>query len=58
MEAQLSSMVSKGVIEKVPVGESLTWCHPMVVVSKKSSAEPQITVDLTGLNKYGANQQD
>ena len=52
MEAQLSSMVSKGVIEKVPVGESLTWCHPMVVVPKKSSAEPRITVDLTGLNKY------
>ena len=52
VEAQLSSMVSKGVIEKVPVGESLTWCHPMVVVPKKSSAEPRITVDLTGLNKY------
>ena len=24
----------------------------MVVVPKKASAEPQITVDLTGLNKY------
>ena len=55
VEAQLSSIVSKGVIEKVPVGESLTWCHryPMVVVvPKKLSAEPRITVDLTGLNKY------
>ena len=50
VEAQLSSMVSKGVIEKVPVGQ-LTLCHPMVVVPKKSSAEPLITVDLTGLNK-------
>ena len=45
-------MVTKGVIEKVLVGESFTWCHPKVVVPKKSSAEPRITVDLTGLNKY------
>ena len=52
VKAQLASMVTKGVIEKVPVGESFTWCHPMMVVPKKSSAEPQITVDLTGLNKY------
>ena len=53
MEAQLSSKVSKGIIEKVPMGESLTWYHPMVVVPKKSSAVPLITVDpLTGLNKY------
>ena len=52
VEAQLSSMVSKGVIEKVLVGESLTWCHLTVVLPKKSSAEPQITVYLTGLNKY------
>ena len=52
VEGQLSSMEAKGVIEKVPVGEPFTWCHPMVVVPKKASAEPRITVDLTGLNKY------
>ena len=52
VEGQLSSMESKGVIKKVPVGEPFTWCHPMVVVPKKASAEPRITVDLTGLNKY------
>ena len=54
VEAQLASMVTKGVIEKVPVGDSFTWCHPMVVVvvPKKSYAEPRITEDLTGLNKY------
>ena len=51
VEAQLASMVTKGVIEKVAVGESFTWCHPMVVVPKKSS-EPRITVNLTSLNKY------
>ena len=51
VEEQLTSMVAKGVIEKVPIGESLTWCHPMAVVPKKSSSEQHITVDLTGLNK-------
>ena len=49
VEGQLSSMESKGVIKKVPVGEPFTWCHPMVVVPKKASAE---TRDLTGLSKY------
>ena len=45
-------MTSQGIIEKVPIGESLTWCHPMVIVPKKASDEPRVTVDLTGLNKY------
>ena len=40
VEGQLSSMESKGVIEKVPVCEPFTWCHPMVVVPKKASVEP------------------
>ena len=52
VEQQLNTMVAKDVIERVPVGESITWCHPMVVVPKKGSAEPRITVDLTGLNKF------
>ena len=45
-------MEEKGIVEKVPVGEAITWCHPMVVVPKSNSSEPRITVDLTGLNKY------
>ncbi|XP_065196416.1 uncharacterized protein LOC135827906 [Sycon ciliatum] len=52
VQNQLSDMVGKGVIEKVPVGEAYTWCHPLVVVPKKNSSEPRITVDLTGLNKW------
>ena len=52
MEAQLSSLEWKGIIEKVPVSEPFTWCDAMVVVLKNASAEPRITVDLTGLNKY------
>ena len=45
-------MLEKDIIKKVPLGESYTWCHPMVIVPKKNSDEPQITIDLTGLNKY------
>ena len=52
VQNQLFDMVGKGVIEKVPVGEAYTWCHPLVVVPKKNSSEPRITVDLTGLNKW------
>ena len=49
---QLAEMEAKGVIEKAPTGESYQWCHPMVVVPKKNSTEPRITVDLTGLNCF------
>ena len=49
---QLKKMEEKNIIEKVPVSESITWCHPMVVLPKKNSDEPRITVDLTGLNKF------
>ena len=31
------------------VGEKYDWCHPMVVVPKKDSAKPRITVDLTAV---------
>ena len=52
VEAQLKYMEEQGIIEKVPTGESFTWCHPLAVVPKKGSTEPRITVDLSGLNKY------
>ena len=39
-------------IEKVPVGESLDWCHPLVIVPKKNYSKLRLTVDLTGLNKF------
>ena len=52
VRSQLDSMMKKGVIERVPVGETYDLCHPMVVVPKKDSQEPRITVDLTALNKF------
>lgn len=46
---QLTSM-QNGVIEKVRVGESYRCCRPTVVVPKKDSNKPYITVDLSSLN--------
>jgi len=52
VKSQLEKMQAKDVIESVPVGEPIDWCHPIVVVPKKGSQEPRITVDLSGLNKF------
>ena len=40
-----------GVIEKVPYGEAVTWCHRMVI-ARKHDGTPRRTVDLSPLNKY------
>ena len=39
------------VIEKVPYGEPVTWCHRMVV-TRKHNGSPRRTVDLSPLNKF------
>ena len=38
-----------GVIERVPYGEAVTWCHRMVV-TRKHDGTPRRTVDLYALN--------
>ena len=40
-----------GVIERVPYGEPVTWCHRMVV-TRKHDGSPRRTVDFSPLNKY------
>ena len=40
-----------GVIEKVPIGVPVTWCHRMVV-TRKHDGTPRRTVDLSPLNKF------
>ena len=40
-----------GVIERVPYGLPVTWCHCMVV-TRKHDGSPRRTVDLSPLNKY------
>ena len=40
-----------GVIERVPLGTPVTWCHRMVV-TRKHDGTPRRTVDLSPLNRY------
>ena len=40
-----------GVIEHVPYGEPVTWCHRMVV-TRKHDGSPRRTVELSPLNKF------
>ena len=40
-----------GVIERVPTGVPVTWCHRMVV-TRKHDGTPRRTVDLSPLNKF------
>ena len=51
----LDQDVRLGVIEPVPVGEPVTWCHRMVVCAKKNG-KPRRTVDLQALNKHAARE--
>ena len=55
VKAGLDRDVSLGVIEPVPVGEPVTWCHRMVVYRKKNG-QPRRTVDLQALNKHCARE--
>ena len=47
--------VRLGVIEPVPEGTPTTWCHRMVVCSKKCGSCRR-TVDFQALNKYAARE--
>ena len=47
--------VRLGVIEPVPIGEPVTWCHRMVICAKKNS-EPRRTVDFQPLNAHSARE--
>ena len=40
-----------GVLERVPTGVPVTWCHRMVV-TRKHDGTPRRTVDLSPLNKF------
>ena len=40
-----------GVIERVPYGEPVTWCHRMVI-TRKHDGSPRRTVELSSLNKF------
>ena len=51
----LDQDVRLGVIEPVPVGSKVTWCHHMVICPKKNG-KPRRTVDFQPLNKYATRE--
>ena len=48
VKADLDRDVALGVLEKVPVGNPVTWCHRMVVCAKQSG-KPRRTIDFQPL---------
>ena len=55
VKAGLDQDVQLGVIEPVPVGTQVTWCHRMVVCAKKSE-KPRTTVDFQSLNRHATRE--
>ena len=55
VKAGLDQDVRLGVIEPVPIGEPVTWCHRMVVCAKKSG-KPRRTVDFQPLNVHATRE--
>ena len=55
VKAGLDQDVRLGVIEPVPIGTPVTWCHRMVVCAKKSG-KPRRTVDFQPLNHHATRE--
>ena len=55
VKAGLDQDVAQGVIEPVPAGEPVTWCHRMVVCAKKNG-KARRTVDFQALNVHAARE--
>ena len=49
VKAGLDQDTNLEVLERVPIGEPVTWCHRMVICAKKNG-KPRRTVDLQALN--------
>ena len=55
VKEDLDRDVRLGVLEPVPIGEPVTWCHRMVVCAKKDG-KPRRTVDFQPLNKHATRE--
>ena len=55
VKAGLDQDTRLGVIEPVPIGEPVTWCHRMVVCAKKTG-KPRRTVDFQALNVHATRE--
>jgi len=55
VKAGLDQDIRLGVLEPVPVGDPVTWCHRMVVCAKKTG-KPRRTVDFQALNTHAIRE--
>ena len=55
VKAGLDHDVQLGVLEPVPIGEPVTWCHRMVICAKKNGT-PRRTVDFQALNAHATRE--
>eukprot|EP00794_Sanderia_malayensis_P002522 gene2522-2915_t len=55
VKAGLDQNVALGVLETVPVGEPVMWCHRMVVCPKKNG-KPRRTLDFQPLNLHATHE--
>lgn len=55
VKAGLDQDVQLGVIEEVPIGDPVTWCHRMVICAK-NNGEPRRTVDFQALNIHAVRE--
>ena len=55
VKAGLDQDVRLGVIEPVPIGEPVTWCHRMVICPKRNG-KPRRTVDFQALNTHASRE--
>ena len=55
VKAGLDHDVQMGVLEPVPIGEPVTWCHRMVVCAKQNG-KPRRTVDFQALNVHATRE--
>ena len=55
VKAGLDHDVQLSVIEPVPVGEHVTWCHMMVICAKKNG-KPRRTVDFQAHNTHATRE--
>ena len=55
VKADLDRDVALGVLEPVPVGEPVTWCHKMIICAKRKG-QPRRTVNLQALNLHATRK--
>lgn len=55
VKAGLDRDVRLGVLEPVPIGEPVTWCHRMVICAKKNGS-PRRTIDFQPLNLHATRE--